>query len=341
MVVIPKDKPVIIGMNSFYVNVGRLIEHFYGELESGGILFKSPSANGVVFFDDHIPLSGTFESKTAALRGSEAIQHLIDHASSANFTVSIYRIDSDIVHFWANLNAATALYTNLSTEFTDLKALIKKMSVEKLTGYIEVRIAHTDSSAYVFLNFGHILGGAYPWKDNDLRTETRLMKELLERAESEGGFFNVFQIELAAVLLPQPDTGGPPEPAVSAAAPDSETAEDAQRDIQLLEGFLTIFEETVTAAKRYRSQFSTLLRKKFITKAERYDFLDPFAADFEYSNGSITYTGTAPSAIVVKGVVESVWEMALEMGLTRPLIAALMRSNDTYKDIISMLDLDT
>ena len=37
MIVIPKNRPVIEGLNSFYLNVARFIEHYSGEVGTGGI----------------------------------------------------------------------------------------------------------------------------------------------------------------------------------------------------------------------------------------------------------------------------------------------------------------
>ena len=340
MVVIPKDKPVISGMNSYYLDIDRLIEHFNGEFESGGILFQAPSASGVIFFDDHIPLSGVFESKTTTVTGADAIQHLVEHAPNANFSVSVYHVDPDMVHFWANLADAKPLYTNLSTEFTDLKALIKKMRSEKLTGYIEARIGRGDATAFIFLNFGHIVGGTYTWIDSELHAETALLNDLVKKAASEGATCSVFQVDLGVSPDAAPSDGADTSerPAESTTASDDENAEVAPDDMQMLEEFLNMFEETAMGVKRYRVEFHTMLRKKFIEKAEHYDFLDPFAAEFEYTDGTVRYTGTAPTATVIKGVVEAVRDLASEMELTQQLITALTPWADRYKEIISLLD---
>ena len=51
MVVIPKQQPVLENLNIFYLDVRKLLEHFQGEIGSGGIHFKSHAAEGVIFFD--------------------------------------------------------------------------------------------------------------------------------------------------------------------------------------------------------------------------------------------------------------------------------------------------
>ena len=342
MFVIPKNKPLITGMNSYYLKIDRLIEHFNGECESGCILFEAPSAIGTIFFDDHIPLSGSFESKSAQFMGMEAIQHLISEGDKSNFLVSVFEIDSDMVLYWANLAYAKPLYTNLSTEFTDLKALISKMRSEKLTGYVDASIGSNGANACIFLSFGHIIGGTYTWKDHNLHTDAGLMRDLIEKAASKGATFSVFEVDLSAPPGQIVESG--PTEGLPAKMPASENqASDGGgdgNDLAELEAFLNVFEDVATQVKRYRQDFHTLLKKKFISKADRYDFLDPFAGEFEYADGSIHFTGTASAAIVMQGVVESAWELAAEMGLQKPLIAALAPMKNTYKGIISLLNSD-
>ena len=63
MIVIPKSTPIIEGLNSFYLNVGRFIEHFSGEVPTGAIHFLASKAEGIVFVDDHSILNGIYEDK--------------------------------------------------------------------------------------------------------------------------------------------------------------------------------------------------------------------------------------------------------------------------------------
>jgi hypothetical protein len=345
MVVIPTDKPVITGMNSYYLRVDRLIEHYNGECASGGILFQSPTANGIVFFDDHIPLSGIFETKSETFVGAAAIERILERVSTSNFRVSVFDIDSDMILYWANMANAKPLYTNLSTEFTDLKALISKMRSEKLTGFVKAALADERDSACVYLSFGHIIGGTYTWIDDSLHTDTNLVTDLVARAASEGGAFSVYQIDLNAAAASDmenstsSDEEAPSDDTAEFSAA-AVTAEPTAIDLEMLEEFLNTFEEMASQIKRYRKNFSTLLKKKFISKADRYDFLDPFAAEFEYADGRIRYTGSAPTATVIRGVVESVWELAAEMGLSKALTQALTPWTDRYKEIISVLDVE-
>jgi len=51
MLIIPKEKPDIGNLNSYYLDIRKLIEHCQGELGSGAICFKGPGEEGAIFFD--------------------------------------------------------------------------------------------------------------------------------------------------------------------------------------------------------------------------------------------------------------------------------------------------
>ena len=53
MVVVPKEKPVIRNLNTYYIDIRKLVEHYQGEIGSGGIFFKSAQSNAVLFFDQN------------------------------------------------------------------------------------------------------------------------------------------------------------------------------------------------------------------------------------------------------------------------------------------------
>ena len=152
MVIIPKEKPVISNLNTYYLDITKLIEHYQGEIGSGGLFFGSASAKGVIFFDQDEILNGYFRDQDSELSGDDAINRLMETDFEHNYTVEIYNISLEEVYFWSSLPSAERIYKDLSTEFTDLEGLIKKMSAEKLTGFIEVTIEDEEHSVQGVIN---------------------------------------------------------------------------------------------------------------------------------------------------------------------------------------------
>ncbi len=301
MIILPKEKPVIEGLNSYYLNVHRLIEHYQGEVGSGGVYFHAPSAEGVVFFDKDELLSGFYQGKEGELfKGRPAVDKLLHAVDEFNFTLDVYAIELEKVYFWANIPSAEPIYKDLSTEFTDLDGLIKKMMSERLTGYIEVSINAGEESGLLFFINGQIIGGSYSWSQGELNGTPEARNELVEKTKQSGGSFHVSRISTAkdtAVPKPEPREGGSVEEVI---AP--------------LQEFLEIFERTVRGGKFLKGDFNTALKKKFVEKAEVYAFLDPFACEFEYVDRNIRYSGEASAKEVARGVTESVKELAQELG---------------------------
>ena len=301
MIIIPDTPPVIDRLNSYYLVFDRLVEHYQGELGSGAIHLLAPTAEAIVYFDPTGAVGGAYRDPDQQIAGTAVLSRLPAALERYNFTVSVYPLDLAMVHFWSRLPEAETLYQGLSTEFTDLDGLVKKMRSEQLTGYIDVALNGTDDACQLFFSLGKFIGGRYSWRPSGgLSHSPQSRQELLARVRQRGGIFNVRRIDLTAPA---------PEAAAAPAAPDSSEI------IVILEELLSIAENTVHANRRIRSDFQTLLKKKFVQNAERYEFLDPFAAEFDYRDGRITFNGETPDSRLAEGVTTCVRELADDLRL--------------------------
>ncbi len=76
----------------------------------------------------------------------------------------------------------------------------------------------------------------------------------------------------------------------------------------------------ISSKKKIKTDFNTLLRKKLVEKADKYAFLDPFAGEFIYSDRKITFSGDASDEDLVNALIESVEDLAGELGIL-PMLA--------------------
>ena len=195
MLFIPTEKQAIQNLNSYYLDIERLLEHYQGELGSGAIYFRSTVAEAVVFFDESDIINVVFEDKEILIDGKAARDRLIDALKNINFSVTVYQIDPGKVFFWANLPNAEDFYGNLTTEFTDLEGLIRKMNSVKLTGYIDVAFDGLTESGLIFFNNGSIVGAASSG-DRDRRNGLRKnLERLIRLSKQSGGIFHVKKID--------------------------------------------------------------------------------------------------------------------------------------------------
>ena len=324
MVVIPKQQPVLENLNIYYLDVRKLVEHFQGEIGSGGIYFKSHAAEGVIFFDQEQLVSGFFKDKDLTFSGNEAVERLLAAGDEYNFSVNIYQIGPEEVYFWAGIPTAEKIYKDLSTEFTDLEGLIKKMSAEKMTGYIDVAIGDGKEKGLIFLINGKNMGGSYSWGNGTPSPSKKNRDQLIQKTKELGGTFNVCRISFKN---PQ-----------RLNEPVAEATDNLPAAIVMIEELLRIFEEVVHKKRKKKADFHKLLKQKFVENAERFAFLDPFAGEFEYAEQKITLSGRVSDRDLVDGVVAVVNEMAREMKLQSELMENLDGWSQAYADELAVYD---
>lgn len=187
---------------------------------------------------------------------------------------------------------------------------------------MEVTINGVDETGTVFLNMGNITGSLFPWNRKKLTNSRQDMEKLIETSKKSGGEFNVHQVKLvhnnlADTLDTSDETTAPAEA-------------DGEINVAIIEELLSIFEETFRANYKGKSDFRTLLRRKFVEKADNYDFLDPFAAEFHYADGHIDYSGDASTDVLARGIVECVKEIAEEIDIYYPLLKAIVPWTEKY-----------
>lgn len=335
MIVIPKESPLITDLNSYYLNIGRLFEHYQGVVDAGCIYFKSPSSEGVVYFDEENLINGIFQNKTSLIKGAEAIDLLLGETGTNNFSVAIYEIIPERITYWANIADAEDLYKDLSTEFTDLESLIKKMVSEKLTGYIDVTFGKNDTAILFFLN-GEVIGSTTSEDKWQLNRTKELQTKMLDKSRDKGATLNVRRISLMQLVenynnKAVSDGGQIPNVKETDVHSTKEVVQEKPLNILgMLQHLMLIYEKFIMGNKKIREDFDTILKRKFMEKIDTYEFLDPFAAEFQYSNGKITYTGRTNIADVASGLMHCLDEISVENDMQKWLIKHLGSWEEKY-----------
>lgn len=331
MIVIPKENPIIGNLNSYYIQIERLIEHFQGEVGCGSLYFKSLSSEGILFFDKDEILNGVYCQKNEEIIGSDAINRLIETSGKTNYSLNVYILRAEDIYFWSNIPDAKRIYQDLTTEFTDLEGLIKKMRSEGLTGFIEAVIAEEKGGGLIFINNGQISGGSYSWGKGDSFRSAEDQQQLIQLTKDHGGSFHVSRIPMIEnELVEDADI-----------EIDAEEISDipSTRIITAMEEMIAIFERTIKAMKISESDFATLLNRKFVEKADRFPFLDPFAAEFKYADKKITFDGNTTNKELTLGVIESINELADELNATNKFKANLVTWIKKYDEEVTTFEI--
>jgi hypothetical protein len=328
MIVTPKETPILANLNSYYVRIRRLIEHFQGEVGCGVLHFRSYATEGILYFDKDEVLNGVFQSKAEHASGAATVNTLIQSAESTNYNLSIYKVRPEDIYFWSTLPDAKRIYQDLSTEFTDLEGLIKKMENEELTGFVETLIGKTGDSGLIFFNHGRVCGGSFSWGAGDSVRGAQDRDQLVKLTRDHGGIFHVSR------MAPGNQTR-----VAAAASVMAKTEQPSARTIGALEELMVIFERTVMTQKNRNDDFATLLNRKLVEKADRYPFLDPFAAEFRYVDKRIDFSGTTTDGELIQGIVESITEIAQELEAMPQFRGNLDTWIKKYESEVATLDL--
>ena len=312
MIIVPKGKPAMENHNSYYLDMEKLLEYCHAELSSGSIHFKHAAAEGTIFFHENGLLNGIFRDKKGKeLKGAEAIDHIIEASAADNFVLSVYRIDPDTFEFWANLANAEAVHKNLTTELTDIEGMINKFSSDAFTGYFDITIGKEGESGLLFFNNGEFIEGSYSWiKDLDHSKESH--DRLIQKAIESGGTFHVMRVSTSE-KRPADVTGG-----------------SASGVTAMLEDLLSIFERMVKDAEGMQTPFDTIFKRKLLRKADQFEFLDPFTGEFRYADQRIEFSGDADDRELARGIVETVRELADELGMLDQLESELVEWSERH-----------
>jgi hypothetical protein len=319
MVIVPRGNPVFENLNSFYLDLSRLLEHCQGEMRSGALYLKSPNAEAALFFEAHELLGGAFENRDEKLSGKPAVERVLNLPPNENYQVSIYELAPEEAYYWSSVSNAKRIYEDLSTEFTDLEGLIKKMSSERLSGYIEISLNNKVDGGFLFLRNGQVVGGYYLWEKN-FNASKESQDLLLRKAKRTGGTFHVSKISV--------------EPKGAMGTSEREPAPEV---IGALEELLRLLESFLISNQAVKGDFNTLLKKKFLTLVDDYAFLDPFAGEFQYSEGKIRFVSEAKNAELAKGLLVAVASLVQDQGLGAPFKSRLEGWLQNHRNKVSSL----
>ncbi len=313
--VIPNEKPVLQGLQSYYLHLPKFIEHHRNEVSACAIHLKSPLTEGMLYFDSGDCIGAFCRSGSTMLTEEPAAAFLLEAAAKQNFHVAVYEIDSARLHLWAQSIHARPLHRDLTSDITDLERLITKMARERLNGFIEAATHDRSTSGILFFHDGKLVhadlhASATPLAIEEVRA--RLNSEI----SAKGGTFQVGTIPLPegkrtikiGVFSVADEKDHP-------AAASSRQPRRACRDpIPALEDLVRLV-ESLCGEQRKAVDFAALWRKAALQVADRYGFLDPFAKECHYAEGKIILEVPVEEGALVSGVLECVRVIVGSLGL--------------------------
>ncbi len=194
------------------------------------------------------------------------------------------------------------------------------MNTENLTGFINVCLNEGNGGGVLFLNGGQVVGGSFSWGPIPIEGLQDAVDNLIAKSREQGATFFVYKI------VPHNDRLKKRKQALG--------EKNSHHILSALGELLSIFEDVVNSNGRISRDFRTLLKKKFLEKADQFEFLDPFTGEFEYRDRKITFIGEATDEQLARGLIECVKELATELHVMPKLLGSLGHWYQQYKETL-------
>ena len=337
MILVPKEDPVLLNLNSYYINFEKLIEHFQGDIEAGGIYLNASFAQGAVYFDEDKILNGVIIEKNKFSTGMGVLKSLKDLVKTNNFNLSIYNISPDSLFFWVNMPFGNDIYEEIISDKPDIEDIIEKISLKKLTGSLEISFQDKKQEGIIFFYNGTILSCSTTLESrilqhtkqiiHELNLENKflqntdqLLQELKKLTKKQTAYYNIKEISLESDLVSKKEKDSLEKP--------------SDQIIEMFSSLLYILENIINKNKKIKFSFLMLLKREFVNQATTYSFLDPFTEEFIYADGKIQFTGSTNDKIFGNSVIASINNIVAEYNIKKTLKKETKQWSNKHNNII-------
>lgn len=327
---LPREKPFLSGLNSYYLDVEKFIQHLQGEIGTGCLYGKGSDQELMVYFDESDIVRGLTQNKGEHALASEQLDHILAALTQRNFQVAVYYLDPDSIFFWGQLPAFRRAKSRLSSSKVSLPDLVFRLNKKNFSGFIEVDVKGRSDCAVLFFHQGERRGGSYYWGTGGLSPSDDDYNTLLAMLQKSGGTYGLGYFTsdpVAPAPVPEPPIAEEIIP-VPAAKPIR-----IPTDIDhAVNEFLAIFLETAHSKNGLEPLLE--LKLKFIDFVSIYPVLDPYGkACILHADGSVTFADDIAAKAGAEGIVDCAWMVVEEQKLHKKFRAGLkkMASKDVLR----------
>jgi hypothetical protein len=270
--IFPKGKPLYENLNTSFTNFGELLLNLQINSVTGYVQVSFWEYEGILFLDSGNVVNAVEEARGSRKVGQEAVSAITAQVKERDGTLSVYALSPEMVVMLTSVVKSEVVYKDLSTDFTSLDKLIGKLKSEGHTGYVEVVMRDGKSVGVIFFQDGGAIESMLS-TNGDAYSGVETMPRIVEAASALGATFNVYKAAVEEAFA------AGTEIATGFALPE------------LLKAWQAIIAavERVADSQFKSGQFLNIFKDTLIEKADDYLFLDPFAGEFDYRDGQITF----------------------------------------------------
>lgn len=129
---IPKEKPFLTGLNSYYLSIDKFIEHLQGEIGSGCFYCQSADQEILVYFDEQEIIRSIIQDNGERAQNSQNLEFVTQSLAKKNFLVTIYYLDPSSIFFWGQIPSFQRVKAKIRTTDIALPDLFFRLRSETL-----------------------------------------------------------------------------------------------------------------------------------------------------------------------------------------------------------------
>jgi hypothetical protein len=313
--ILPRGEIVHENLRTAFVDLNSFLQTLKEDNFSGYIQVSFWDYEGVLFLETGEIINAIEETQGTQKGGEEAVENIILMSKQKDGRINAHKLDPEMVTILASTSMKEATYKDLSTEFTSLNKLIEKLGKEEHSGYIDIRLNDKKGRGMIFFQEGEIVEALMTDdKSGDVHGKD-ILNNIIDGVQKIGATFNVYRAGIES---------GSERAGITQAV-------ELQGVIEVMQEVMGIIESLVDGLGKRKGSFKENFTKVQMEQSEDYPFLDPFAAEFEYKNGKIRFSGKVSSAVVLAQGISDCIDITLNN------ISLEISKDELYRQIKSAL----
>ncbi len=291
--IIPRGKVIHEALSTSFTDINELLRDLAENSFTGCCQVSFWEYEGILFMDTGKIVSALEEIQKdppVCISGEKAVRSILAKSREKDGTVTVFRLSNELVATLAASLKSTIVLKDLTTELTSLEKLVQKLRKEEHTGYIEVILNNHEGKGYIYFQDGRVMESVYKSDEGELISGAQGLKKLLGLSAEVGAVFNVYKADVSSVI------------------------EDTTKIMEgeVLDSVLSVFQNILFNLEKAindtlgQGKFLEIFKRVLTAHANKYPFLDPFAGEFNYKDGTLTFEGTVTVDEFVEGVCDTI-----------------------------------
>jgi hypothetical protein len=311
---IPKEKPYLAGLNSYYLQIDKFVEHLQGEIGSGCLYCEAADLELLVYFDEQEIVCAITQNNGERAQISVNLEPVMQSLTKKSFQVTIYYLDPNSIFFWGQMPPFKRAKAKLKSTDITLPDIVYRLRQKKFSGFIDVDLQGHDDGAILFFHQGDRKGGSYSWGKGGLSPSDDDYNRLLGLLQTNIATYDIGHFKVKSA---------PAAESVQQKLPDEEKKPQYFSNLDTaLEEFLEIFIQVTH--KKLKVPPLVQLKQQFLDLMDEYPVLDPFNNYYELrDDGTVEFAANAPREKIAEAIVNCVWKAVEDLKLGKKFKVAI------------------